>query len=154
MEAEEPLFRRRIWHENRPSLCLAQFTDLALLLLRLMVGLIFFASGWKHAFNAETRSKDIDEQKFYTFSWHSRMGRCVRSCLRFTYTIAAIGLIFIMFGAIQKKIFLWHTSFWGKHETEGWSYEIMMILMNFVISTTAGGRFVLEQLFHSASKCL
>ena len=66
MEAEEPLFRRRIWLENRPSLCLAQFTDLALLLLRLMVGLIFFASGWKHAFNAETRSKDIEMSKSFT----------------------------------------------------------------------------------------
>ena len=61
--------------------------------------------------------------------------------------IAAIGLILIMLGAIQKKIFKWHTGFWGKHGTDGWSYDIIMVLMNFVIATTAGGRFVLERLF-------
>ena len=49
-----------------------------------------------------------------------------------------------MRGAIPKKIFKWHTGFRGKQGTDGWSYDLMMIAMNFVIATTAGGRFVLE----------
>ena len=53
-----------------------------------------------------------------------------------------------MLGAIQKKILKWHTGFWGKHGTDGWSYDLMMIVMNLVIATPAGGRFVLERIAH------
>jgi len=60
--------------------------------------------------------------------------------------LAAIGLSVIMLGAIQRKIFKWHTGFWGKHGTDGWSHDLMMIAMNLVIATTAGGRFVLERI--------
>jgi putative oxidoreductase len=28
--------------------------------------------------------------------------------------LAAAGLILIMFGAMQRKIFAWHTGFWGE----------------------------------------
>ena len=51
-----------------------------------------------------------------------------------------------MLGAIQRRVFKWHTGFWGKHGTDGWSYDLMMIAMNLVIATTAGGRFVLERI--------
>ena len=30
--------------------------------------------------------------------------------------LAAIGLILVMLGAIQKKIFVWHTGFWGEKD--------------------------------------
>src|ERR1700733_1733220 len=33
--------------------------------------------------------------------------------------LAAFGLILIMFDAIQKKIFTWHTGFWGE-KGSGW----------------------------------
>jgi putative oxidoreductase len=39
---------------------LAQFTDVALLLLRVMVGVVFITSGWKHLKDPEARSKDIE----------------------------------------------------------------------------------------------
>lgn len=52
---------------------------------------------------------------------------------------AAIGLILIMLGAIQKKIFVWRTSFWGKSGTDGWSYDTMLIVMNLTILTGGGG---------------
>jgi uncharacterized membrane protein YphA (DoxX/SURF4 family) len=45
---------------------LANFTDEALLLLRLMVGAVFFTSGWKHVTEPETRSKDIEMSKGFT----------------------------------------------------------------------------------------
>lgn len=38
---------------------LAQFTDIALLLLRLMVGMVFITSGYQHLKDPATRSKDI-----------------------------------------------------------------------------------------------
>jgi uncharacterized membrane protein YphA (DoxX/SURF4 family) len=75
---------------------LSPYADVALLLLRLMVGVVFFSTG----------------------------------------------LILIMLGAIQKKIAVWHTGFWGKNGS-GWHYDLLFVTMNLVIATTGGGRFVL-----------
>jgi putative oxidoreductase len=60
--------------------------------------------------------------------------------------LAAIGLILVMLGAMQKKIFAWHTGFWGKSGTDGWSYETMLVVMNLVISATGGGNLTLTHL--------
>jgi len=56
--------------------------------------------------------------------------------------LAAFGLIVLMLGAIQKKIFSWHTGFWGE-KICGWHYDLMFILMNLVIASTDGGQYVL-----------
>ena len=60
--------------------------------------------------------------------------------------LAAIGLILVMLGAMQEKIFTWHTGFWGKSGTDGWSYESMLVVMNLVISATGGGNLTLTHL--------
>ena len=126
---------------------LTDFADTAILLLRLMVGLIFFTSGWKHATNSEARSKDIEMSKGFTvFLGVVECAGALGVVFGILIQWAAIRLILIMLGAMQKKIFKWKISFWGKHGTDGWSYEITMILMNLVIATTGGGRFVLENL--------
>jgi putative oxidoreductase len=56
--------------------------------------------------------------------------------------LAAIGLTLIMLGALQKKLFVWHTGFWGKNGL-GWYYELTLVSMNLVIMTTGGGPYVL-----------
>jgi putative oxidoreductase len=56
--------------------------------------------------------------------------------------LAAMGLILVMLGAIQKKIFVWHTGFWGE-KTYGWHYDLMLVMMNLVILFTNGGPLVL-----------
>jgi putative oxidoreductase len=45
---------------------LARFTDLGLLLLRLMIGIVFFSSGWGHVRDPEERSKSIGMSKGFT----------------------------------------------------------------------------------------
>ena len=60
--------------------------------------------------------------------------------------LAAIGLILVMLGSIQKKIFTWRTGFWGKSGTDGWSYDTMLVVMNLVIVTTGGGSLSLTHL--------
>src|SRR6266478_7517255 len=45
---------------------LAQFTDVALLLLRVMVGIVFFTSGWNDLKDPDARSKDIGMSKGFT----------------------------------------------------------------------------------------
>jgi putative oxidoreductase len=56
--------------------------------------------------------------------------------------LAALGLIGIILGAIQKKLFVWHIGFWGD-KTYGWHYDLLFVVANLVILTTGGGRLVL-----------
>jgi putative oxidoreductase len=55
--------------------------------------------------------------------------------------LAAFGLILIMLGAIQKKLFTWHAGFWGE-KGSGWHYDLMFVLMN-LLAFTNGGSYVL-----------
>src|ERR1700726_2764619 len=127
---------------------LAQFTDIALLLLRLMVGIVFITSGYKHLKDPATRSKDIGMSKSFTiFLGAAELAGGLGVISGVLAQLAAIGLILVMLGAIQKKIFIWHTGFWGKSGTNGWSYDTMLIIMNLVIVTTGGGNIVLTRLF-------
>lgn len=126
---------------------LAQFTDIALLLLRLMIGIVFLASGYKHLKDPATRSKDIGMSKSFTIvlgAAESAGGLGVICGV--LAQLAALGLILVMLGAIQKKIFTWHTGFWGKSGTDGWSYDTMLVVMNLIVVTTGGGNLSLIRL--------
>jgi putative oxidoreductase len=126
---------------------LAQFTDIALLLLRLMVGIVFITSGYKHLKDPATRSKDIGMSKSFTiFLGAAELAGGLGLISGVLAQLAAIGLILVMLGAIQKKIFTWHTGFWGQSGTNGWSYETMLVVMNLVIVTTGDGNLTLTHL--------
>jgi putative oxidoreductase len=126
---------------------LAQFTDVALLLLRLMVGIVFISSGYKHLKDPATRSKDIGMSKSFTiFLAAAELAGGLGVISGVLAQLASIGLILIMLGAIQKKIFMWHTGFWGKSGTNGWSYDTMLVIMNLVIVSTGGGNLTLTHL--------
>ncbi len=122
---------------------LARFTDFGLLLIRLMVGLVFITSGYNHLKDPEARSKSIGMSKGFTiFLGIAEVSGALGVSFGVLSQLAAFGLIFLMMGAIQKKIFVWHTGFWGD-KTFGWHYEVMFILMNLMIAFTDGGRYVL-----------
>ncbi|HEY1577113.1 MAG TPA: DoxX family protein [Terracidiphilus sp.] len=122
---------------------LASFTDLNLLLLRLMVGLIFITSGYNHLKDPEARSKSIGMSKSFTiFLGVSEVSGALGVTFGVLTQLAAFGLIALMLGAISKKLFAWHTGFWGKN-TYGWHYDLMIILMNLLIASTDGGHCVL-----------
>jgi putative oxidoreductase len=127
---------------------LARFTDVALLLLRFMVGIVFVTSGYKHLKDPETRSKDIEmSQSFAIFLGTAELAGGLGAISGVLAQLAAIGLILLLLGAIQKKIVVWHSGFWGKSGTNGWSYDTMLIVMNLVIVTTGGGNLTLTRLF-------
>lgn len=122
---------------------LAHFTDVSLLLLRLMVSLVFVSSGYSHLKDSEARSKSIEMSKGFTiFLGIAEVAGGLGVAFGVLTQLAAIGLILIMLGAVQKKIFSWHTTFWGE-KTYGWHYDLMLILMNLVVITTNGGGWVL-----------
>ena len=123
---------------------LAHFTDVAFLLLRVMVAIVFITSGWKHFQDPEARSKDIGMSKGFTiFLGAAEIAGGLGLIFGFLTQLTAIGLILIMLGAIWKKIFVWQTGFWGKSGTNGWSYDTMFVVMNLVIVTTGGGNLSL-----------
>ena len=122
---------------------LSRFTDLGLLLLRLMVGLVFVTSGYGHLKDPEARAKSIEMSKNFTILLGiAEVAGGLGVAAGVLTQLAAIGLILIMLGAIQKKIFAWHTGFWGE-KTSGWHYDLMFVLMNLVILFTNGGRYAL-----------
>ena len=122
---------------------LARFTDLGLLLMRLMVASVFITSGWSHVTRSAERSKSIEmSQGFTIFLGVAEMAGGVGVAFGVLTQLAAIGLILVMLGAIQKKIFVWHTGFWGE-KASGWHYDLMFVVMNLVILFTNGGHWVL-----------
>lgn len=122
---------------------LAGFADFGFLLLRLMVGVVFITSGWNHLKDPATRSKSIGMSKNFTiFLGGAEVAGGLGVMFGVLTRLAALGLILIMLGAIQKKIFVWHTGFWGE-KNSGWHYDLMLVVMNLVILFTGGGRWEL-----------
>jgi len=122
---------------------LAQFTDYSLLLLRLMVALVFGTSGWSHLKDPKGRAQSIGMSPGFTsFLGAAELAGALGVAFGVLTQLAALGLILTMLGAIQKKIFVWHTGFWGG-KSSGWHYDLMLVVMCLVIITTNGGSFAL-----------
>jgi putative oxidoreductase len=123
---------------------LLQFSDAALLFLRLVVGLVFITSGWRHARDPVTRAKSIGMSPGFTrLLGIAELAGGMGVALGVLTQIAALGLVLIMLGAIQRKISVWKTGFWGK-ATDGWHYDLLFVAMCLVIATTGGGRYILS----------
>src|SRR6476469_3298061 len=123
---------------------LARCEDVVLLLMRLMVGAIFASSGWGHLKDPEGRSKSIGMSKGFTaFLGMAELAGALGVIFGVLPQLVATGLILLMLGAIKKKVFVWKICFWGKHGTDCWHYDLMLVLMNLVIIVTNGGKFVL-----------
>jgi putative oxidoreductase len=118
--------------------------DLALLLLRLMVAAVFVTSGINHVKDPKGRAQSIGQSPAFTavLGAGELLGG-VGVATGVLVQIAAIGLMLIGLGAIQKKIFTWKTGFWGE-KASGWHYDLMLLLMNFVILCSAGGKLVIH----------
>jgi putative oxidoreductase len=122
---------------------LLQYSDLALLFLRLLVGLVFISSGWSHTKDPVARGTSIGTSPGFTrFLGLAEMAGGLGVALGLLTQLAALGLILVMLGATHRKIFVWKTGFWGKH-SDGWHYDLLFIAMSLVIATTGGGRYVL-----------
>ena len=122
---------------------LLPFSDVALLALRLVIGAIFFESGRQHAGDPVGRAASIGFSPVITrMLGLAELAGALGVALGVLIQPAALGLMLVMMGAIQKKVFVWHTGFWG-HKTYGWHYDLLLLIANLVILTTGGGRFVI-----------
>lgn len=125
------------------SLYFAGFTDVSLVLLRLMVGLVFLDSGYNDLKRPDDRAKGLGlPRAFVLFLACAELAGGLGVIAGVLVQLASIGLILIMLGAAQKKIFVWKTGFWGK-DGLGWNYECILISMLLVTLCTGGGRYTI-----------
>jgi len=125
---------------------LLRFSDFGLLSLRLMVAWVFLASGLNDLKDPTQRSKSIGASKTFTlFLGAAEVLGSVGLALGVFVQLAALGLMLIMLGAIQKKVFVWKTGFWGER-TYGWHYDLMLLVMGLAILLSGGGKFVITWL--------
>jgi putative oxidoreductase len=123
---------------------LLRYGDVALLLMRLLIGAVFVTSGSSHVKDPVGRGKSIGLPPGVTrLIGLGEIAGGLGVAIGVLPQLAALGLILIMLGAIQKKIFVWQTGFWGKHGTDGWHYDLLFVAMCLVVATTGGGRYVL-----------
>jgi putative oxidoreductase len=122
---------------------LGQFTDLSLLLLRLMVAAVFVTSGLNHVRHPKERAESIGMSPAFTmFLGVAEIMGSLGVAFGVLIQSAAFGLVLLMLGAIYKKVFVWHIGFWGE-KSSGWHYDLILILVNVVIACTDGGNYVL-----------
>jgi putative oxidoreductase len=120
-----------------------RFSDVALLCLRLVVAVVFFESGRRHASDPVGRAASIGLSPGVTrILGVAEMAAALGVALGVFTQVGALVLMLVMLGAIQKKAFVWHIGFWGEN-TYGWHYDLTYLVANLVIFTTAGGRLVL-----------
>ena len=116
--------------------------DAALFVLRLVVAIVFGASGYFDLKDPVGRAKSIELSPALTRGLGvAEVLGSVGLLTGILIQPAALGLILVGLGAIQKKIRVWKTGFWGD-KASGWHYDLMLLAMNLVILTTAGGALV------------
>ncbi len=121
---------------------LLSLQDVALLVLRLVVAIVFGASGYFHLKDPVGRSKSIEASPAFTVFLGAAEALASAGLVSgILIQPAALGLILLGLGAIQKKAMTWKTGFWGE-KASGWHYDLMLLAMNLVILTTAGGGLV------------
>ena len=126
-------------HVTFPSLL--QLEDLALFILRVVVAIVFGASGYLDLKDPVGRAKSVELSPGATRALG--IAEVLGSLGVVTGVLiqpAAIGLILIGLGAVRKKVFAWKTGFWGE-KSSGWHYDLMLMSMNLVVIATAGGRW-------------
>jgi putative oxidoreductase len=104
-----------------------------------MIAAVFGSSGWNHVRDPAGRAESIGMSRTFTLILGiAELAGSLGVALGVLAQVAALGLILVMLGAIQKKVFVWHTGFWGQ-KGQGWHYDLMLVVMNLVVVATGGG---------------
>ncbi len=122
---------------------LNSLSPVALLLLRIIVGVVFFSSGKSHIANPKERGESIGVQASAAMVLGIVEMLAAASIILGIFTqVGAILIMMIMLGAIYKKIFEWKTGFYAENGF-GWHYDVIFFVAAFVILTTNGGLYTI-----------
>ena len=117
--------------------------DFAALALRLVIAIDFITGGWNSVKDPVGRGKlNGMPPAFMAFIGAAELAGSAGLVTGVLARWAALGLILIMLGAMQKKIFVWHTGFWGK-DGFGWHYDLKLATMNLMIALGGPGQLSL-----------
>lgn len=121
-------------------------TEIALVLLRLLVMLVFVWSGWGHAKDPVASGKDLGfspalARLIGIVELLAGLGVGFGVLTR----LSALGLMIIMLGAMHRKAFVWKMGFWGKG-SQGWHYDLIFFAINLLILGTGGGAWTLARM--------
>jgi uncharacterized membrane protein YphA (DoxX/SURF4 family) len=120
------------------------YADVGLLALRLMIAGEFLPSGWTTVRDPVGRGKQNGlSPAFMGFIGVAEIAGSLGLAFGALPRFAALGLMIIGAGAMQKKIFVWHSGYWGGSDGYGWHYDLMLFTMNLVIALGGAGRLAL-----------
>lgn len=126
---------------------LHQYSDVALLILRLAVGSIFLLHG-------------LPKRGLWSAQPSAQMAAGMRRNLRilsiaepagalglifgFLTQLAALGLVIVMLGAIQFLVTKVHRQF-KEQNAPGWEFEFMLLISSLVLFITGAGKYALDR---------
>lgn len=121
-------------------------TQVALLALRALAGLVFVWSGFAHARDPEGSSKDLGLPTPIVLlvgivELLAGLGIAGGLLTR----LSCVGLMITMLGAMHRKAFVWHSGFWGKN-SQGWHYDLVFFLICLLTFATNGGEWTIDRL--------
>ncbi|HEV8382890.1 MAG TPA: DoxX family protein [Gemmatimonadales bacterium] len=130
----------------RVFVSLHQFSDVALLLLRIALGAVFLTHG-------------LGKRRLWSVQPSERMPAGMLTKLRilsiaepagglgvlfgFLTQLAALGLVIAMLGALQFLITKVHRKFTS--ETGGWEFEFMLLIVALALAILGGGKYALDR---------
>lgn len=122
---------------------LTAYSGIALLLLRILVGIIFVSSGYKHVSNPTERAEGLGMNKTVVLILGIIQMLAATALILGLYVQVAAGLLAgVMLGAMHKKIFVWNTGFYAD-TGYGWHYDALLFAANAVFFTIGGGALTL-----------
>ena len=117
--------------------------NLALLLLRVVLSLVFLSSGWSHVRDPAARGESIGLPAGATFGLGAlELVAGVSVALGLFPRAGALMIILVMLGAIYKKVVVWKTGFFGD-DNGGWYYDVLYASAALVVLATGGGDWVI-----------
>jgi putative oxidoreductase len=126
---------------------LHQFNDFALLALRIALGTIFIVHGlhkrrlWKVQPSEQMPAGFLRTLRFLSIA---EPAGGLGVLFGFLTQLAALGLVFVMLGALRFLITKVHRKFTGEN-VAGWEFEFLLLIVALALVILGGGRFALDR---------
>ena len=125
---------------------LHQFSDFALLALRIALGAVFLTHGlgkrklWSMQPSAQMPAGMLRNLRILSIA---EPAGALGMLVGFLTQLAALGLVIAMLGALQFLITKVHRKFTG--ETAGWEFEFMLLITALALVILGGGKYALDR---------